>query len=232
MALRLHSVPGGTALADGSGSSVISLKSDLGRLGVAAFPAAAITVGLFALMNLLIHVKEVRLDTAPQRILDSITFDPKLKSEPILKDRFFPEQIEVTTPPPPPKVQVTKGEVGLPPIIDVGQVPTRTPIGSLGSIMTTASPMIDRTAVPVRPPIPNYPRQMAAQNLEGDCLVRFNLTARGNPFDVIAECTPSGFESEARRAVEKAEFLPRILEGRAIETRGLSYPLEFRLNEE
>ena len=232
MPLRVNSVPGSIPLVDGGRAPTISLKSDPGRLAMAALPAAAITAGLFALMNVLIHVEEIRLDPVPLRILGPIVFDADLISEPTLPDHLLPEQIEVITPPPPPKVQMTKGEVGLPPIMDVGQVPTRTPIGSLGSIMTSASPMIDRTAVPVRPPIPTYPRQMAAGNMEGECLVKFNLTARGNPFDVSAECAPAGFESEARRAVEKAEFLPRILEGRAIETRGLSYPLEFRLNEE
>ena len=232
MPLRINSVLGSIPLADGGRVSTISLKSDPGRLAMAALPAAAITAGLFALMNVLIHVEEIRLDTVPQRILGPIVFDADLISEPVLPDRLPPKQIEVITPPPIPKVQMTKGEVGLPPIMNIGQVPSRTPVGSLGSIMTSASPMIDRTAVPVRPPMPTYPRQMAAGNMEGECLVKFNLTARGNPFDVSAECTPQGFESEARRAVEKAEFLPRILKGRAIETRGLSYPLEFRLNEE
>ena len=232
MPLRVNSVLGSIPIVDGGRAPTISLKSDPGRLAMAALPAAAITAGLFVLMNQLIHVEEIHLDAVPQRILGPIVFDADFISEPTLPDHLLPEQIEVITPPPPPKVQMTKGEVGLPPIMDVGQVPTRTPIGSLGSIMTSASPMIDRTPVPVRPPIPTYPRPMAAGNMEGECLVKFNLTARGNPFDVSAECTPSGFESEARRAVEKAEFLPRILEGRAIETRGLSYPLEFRLNEE
>ncbi|HBN94177.1 MAG TPA: energy transducer TonB, partial [Hyphomonas sp.] len=107
-----------------------------------------------------------------------------------------------------------------------------TPIGSLGPIITTASPVGDRTPVPVRPPLPAYPSAMAKRNVEGDCVVRFNLTARGLPFDVTAECTPSGFESEARRSVSRAEFLPQIIDGQAQESRGLTYPLEFRLNEE
>ncbi|HAE94227.1 MAG TPA: hypothetical protein DCG65_06680 [Hyphomonas atlantica] len=66
----------------------------------------------------------------------------------------------------------------------------------------------------------------------GECLVRFSLTARGVPFNVVADCSHRGFESEARRSVEKAEFLPGILKGQPAESHGFSYPLQFRLSEE
>ena len=207
-----------------------SFTSDSGRHIMAALPAALITAGLFVLMNGLIQVDEVTLDPSPQRILGKIVFDEAKTPEPErLKPAFEP--VEAQAPPPPPKITISRGEVGLPPIRDVGSVPARTPIGSLGSIMTAGSPMIDRTATPVRPPLPTYPRAMAQGNIEGDCLVTFGLTTRGFPFDVVAQCTHAGFESEARRAVSKAEFLPRIFEGQAQESIGLTYPLEFRLND-
>lgn len=69
MPLRVNSVPGSIPFVDGGRAPTISLKSDPGRLAMAALPAAAITAGLFALMNVLIHVEEIRLDTVPQRIL-------------------------------------------------------------------------------------------------------------------------------------------------------------------
>ncbi|CAN0552778.1 unnamed protein product, partial [Laminaria digitata] len=170
--------------------------------------------------------------TPSERIWDKIVFDADPMEDRVRPDRLVFEPIEVKTPPPPPKVTMSPSGVGMPPIVNVGGVPTRTPIGSLGPIITTASPVGDRTPVPVRPPLPAYPSAMAKRNVEGDCVVRFNLTARGLPFDVTAECTPSGFESEARRSVSRAEFLPQIIDGQAQESRGLTYPLEFRLNEE
>ena len=223
----------GTALSFGEEwRSRFPIQSDPGRFLMASIPAAAVTIGLFAIMNHLIHVDEVRLATPSERIWDKIVFDADPMEDRVRPDRLVFEPIEVKTPPPPPKVTMSPSGVGMPPIVNVGGVPTRTPIGSLGPIITTASPVGDRTPVPVRPPLPAYPSAMAKRNLEGDCVVRFNLTARGLPFDVTAECTPSGFESEARRSVSRAEFLPQIIDGQAQESRGLTYPLEFRLNEE
>ncbi|KCZ62993.1 hypothetical protein L53_10495 [Hyphomonas sp. L-53-1-40] len=232
MAASLNSSTG-TALAFGEERRIwLPIKSDPGRFLMAVIPAAAVTIGLFAIMNHLIHVEEVRMATPSERILDKIVFDADPMDDPVRPDRPIFEPIEAKAPPPPPKVTMSSSDVGMPAIVDVGAVPTRTPVGSLGPIITTSSPVGDRTPVPVWPPLPAYPSAMAKRNLEGDCVVRFNLTARGLPFDVIAECTPSGFESEARRSVSRAEFLPQIIDGQAQESRGLSYPLEFRLNEE
>jgi protein TonB len=59
--------------------------------------------------------------------------------------------------------------------------------------------------------------------------VHFSLTARGLPYDVVAVCSPSGFENEAARAVSRAEFLPEIRQGMPVESHNYVYPMEFKL---
>jgi protein TonB len=207
------------------------LASDSRRFAMAFLPAAAVTTGLFLMMTELVKVEEVTLAAPIERILETIVYEEEIPS-PVQNERPVFEPISSETPPPPPEIRISGQEVGFPVITDLGQVPARTPVGELSMVMTTAQPVGDRIATPVRPPIPVYPSAMASRNIEGDCLVRFSLTARGLPFDVTAECSHRGFESEARRAVGKAEFLPRIVDGQAMESHGLSYPLEFRLSEE
>ena len=213
----------------GEGSSMMS--SGWRRSATALAPAAMITAGLFFIMDGLISVEDVTLDAPPQRILEPIVYSHPEPDAPIY-DRPEPEIPDVITPPPPPQISPIDMDGGLPPIVHVGQVPSKMPIMEIGGLMDGASPIIDRQPTPVRPPLPVYPRAMASRGLEGECLVRFNLTARGTPFNVIAECSHRGFESEARRSVERAEFLPGILQGQPTESHGFSYPLQFRLSEE
>ena len=207
------------------------LSSGWRRSLAALAPAAMITAGLFYIMDGLISVEDVTLDPSPQRILESIVYSHHDPHTAIFV-RPRPEMIDVQTPPPPPQRSPIDTDVGLPPITHVGGVPSRTPIANVSTLMTDASPIIDRVATPVRQPLPVYPSAMASRGQEGECLVRFSLTARGVPFNVVADCSHRGFESEARRSVEKAEFLPGILKGQPAESHGFSYPLQFRLSEE
>lgn len=231
MSFQLGSCATDVAFPGAGARSLAPVQSDRARWMMAALPAAAITVGLFAIMNQLIHVDEVRLDPSPQRILENVVFSEPESPEPVsIRPEF--DLMDIVPPPALPEVKMTPDTVGMPPLGPIGQVPSRTPIGSIVPIPTTANPVGDRTAIPVRPPVPSYPPKMAKAGLGGECMVRFNLTARGTPFDVDAQCSPAGFESAARLAVSKAEFLPRIVDGQAIETRGLSYPLEFRIKED
>ncbi|MCI4645428.1 MAG: energy transducer TonB, partial [Hyphomonadaceae bacterium] len=70
----------------------------------------------------------------------------------------------------------------------------------------------------------------AERGIEGSCEVRFDVNARGEPFNVEAVCTDSVFRREAERAVSRVRFAPKIVRGQALERRNVVYPIEFGLD--
>lgn len=208
------------------------LKTNRDRIRIlaACVPAALVTGGLFAVMTGLIQVREIRLEDGEARTLEPIVYDRDPPSDVITRVRF-PQPVEAVTPPPPPRVSTGPKDISFRPVVLAGTPPERVPASAV--LMPTApQPVIDRPATPIRPPMPRYPRAAAAAGLEGDCEVRFDITPRGSAYNVVASCTHRVFESEARRSVETAEFLPGIVDGRAVETRGAVYPVTFRFNSE
>jgi len=59
--------------------------------------------------------------------------------------------------------------------------------------------------------------------------VVFDVDTRGRPFNLTAQCTDDIFRAEAIRSVSKAEFLPKIRNGAAIEQHGAIYPIAFEV---
>lgn len=198
----------------------------------AAAPAGLVTAGLFGLMTGLIQVDEVTLEEPETRVLKPFVPQTRPPEKPDT-DREPPIRPEdVPTPPPPPKMSNVPSDAGLPPITLAGHVPDTIPVGSIVPILTGPQPIGDRVATPVRAPLPDYPQSALTRNLEGDCKVRFSISPRGIPFNIEASCTDRAFESEARRSVGRAEFLPQIVNGQPVESHGAIYPLAFRLNSE
>ena len=216
-------------LSDFSAARPSWLMNGRQRLLASTLPAAVVTAGLFGIMTGLIQVKEVKLAPAETRILESIVYSHEEPSE-VMSKHEFPAIPEAATPPPPPQVSAAPKGVSMPPIVLVGNAPQGLPIDHITPILTGPQPIGDRIATPVRPPMPTYPSSATTRGLEGDCDVRFDITPRGTPFNVKASCTHSIFESEARRAVERAEFLPQIVNGHAVESYGAVYPLAFRFD--
>ena len=58
-----------------------------------------------------------------------------------------------------------------------------------------------------------------------------NVSIRGEPFDVRADCTDRVFERAAKKAVEKVKFAPQIRDGLPVMVTGVIYPLEFQLKQ-
>jgi TonB family protein len=87
----------------------------------------------------------------------------------------------------------------------------------------------DRDARPIRPPVPSYPQRAQQRGLSGSCDVRFDVDPRGKPYNVAATCTDAVFKTEAERAVSEVEFVPKIVDGKAVERLNVVYPLEFNL---
>ncbi len=198
------------------------------RFLIATAIAIPIVLAIFFIMNALISVKEIKLDSGEQRVLAAIT-PQKQDSDVRTRQRAKPQRIDAASkPPPPPKQSATKSSINLPtPKID-GAVPTLD-LGRMKSIAIDPVAVSDRDAQPIRPPTPSYPQRAQERGLSGTCDVRFDVDTRGKPYNVQATCSDSVFKSEAERAVGRVEFAPKIVRGKAVERKNVVYPLEFNI---
>lgn len=201
------------------------------RILVATAIAIPIVLILFMVMNMLISVKELNLESGEQRVLAAIT-PQQQDSEARTRQRSKPQRIDsAQKPPPPPKQSATKSSINLPtPRID-GAVPQDLDLGRMKSLAIDPVAVSDRDAQPIRPPTPSYPQRAAERGISGSCDVRFDVDTRGKPYNVQATCTDSVFKSEAERSVSRVEFAPKIVRGKAVERRNVVYPLEFNLQQ-
>ncbi|MCA8901431.1 MAG: TonB family protein [Hyphomonas sp.] len=196
------------------------------RFAASALPAAPMTVALFLAMNHLIRT-DLELPPAlemrplpPLAMPEPVDLTPNVRPKPVLND--------VMDLPPPPAISTVRTDSAPMPPVSLDPALPDLPLQAVSFTPLAASPIGERVPTPVRPPLPVYPTSQASRGAEGDCEVRFSLSPRGLPFDVVATCTDPGFEREARRAVSKAEFLPQIRDGQPVESHNLVYPLEFR----
>ena len=204
-------------------------NSPLMRILIATAIAIPIVLLIFMLMNMLISVKELKLDQSEQRVLAAIT-PQKQDSDVRTRQRAKPQRIDAAAkPPPPPKQSATKSSINLPtPKID-GAVPQNLDFGRMKSLAIDPVAVSDRDAQPIRPPTPSFPQRAAERGISGSCDVRFDVDTRGKPYNVQATCTDSVFKSEAERSVGRVEFAPKIVRGKPVERRNVVYPLEFNI---
>ena len=97
----------------------------------------------------------------------------------------------------------------------------------------TVPSLLDRAYVwssqPVSLPTPHYPERMARHRISGACEVRFDIAPTGEPVGLKVSCDHEGFAEEAERVVRAAQFAPRYVEGEAVKTLNVMYPLEFTM---
>ena len=197
------------------------------RFASSFLPAAAVTAALYFTMTGLIRVNDVQLVEQEYRPLPVVT-PTRPEPEPPRPDARVPPPEVLDLPPVPPMQKVDPGTIGMP--VDFAAfTPDRAPLQKIDVVLPAVKPVGTRIATPVRPPVLSYPSIMAAQGMSGTCDVRFSLSTRGLPFDIVAKCSHPGFEKEARRAVSRTEFLPTIQDGEPVESHNLVYPLEFRM---
>lgn len=69
---------------------------------------------------------------------------------------------------------------------------------------------------------PNYPKQLGLKGIGAKCITMFDIDIKGNVENPkIIACNPPGyFEEETLNSIMKAKYLPRILRGKPVETKG------------
>lgn len=202
----------------------LTLNEAAPRLSMAMLLAVPLVYALFLGASWLIKVDDVTLPSVTERPLGKITpAETLIDAVPpdIVKPPVLAEQ-----PPPPVRERFdTKG--GAPDFSFAAPDAGTFSFEPLKPPVVAVSTVAGRDIQVVRAPAPSIPGAAISRGRSGSCDVVFDVDTRGRPFNLTARCTDDIFRTEAIRAVSKAEFLPKIRNGVAVQQTGAIYLLEF-----
>lgn len=188
--------------------------------------AAAVTFGLFMLMQKLVDSGDSRLtEDDGLRLIDMVQVDREIET--MRKERTVEKPDDVTPPPDMdiPQVQtlrpgatsVSFGGANVNQQVDLGGA-------AFGGIT-------DGDYLPIVKVTPQYPRRAAERGVEGYVLLEFTVTALGtveNP--VVIEAEPKGyFERAAIRAALKFKYKAKVMNGEPMAVAGVRNLITFEL---
>lgn len=200
------------------------------RFGVAFGLAAIVTFGLFYLMQSLIGV-EGKLDKSEGiKVVDFVRV--KRSEEVKKKEREPPKKEKIDDTPPPPDFEMDQttsldgGGIGIAAAVDTGM--------SLDTGGGFSMASADGDAVPMVRVPPQYPERALQRGIEGRVLIEFTISRSGAVKDakVVAAEPSSIFNKAAIKAVLQWKYNPKIVNGKAVEQRGVRIAIPFRLGSE
>jgi len=189
---------------------------------------AVITFGLFFIMATLISSSQKPPEESPPApIIDIVMNEP---------DSALQTRTRVPPPPPPPpqqppKVQPAEPDAAEPdgdmsfnmPGVDLGGASID--IGGPGSLQR------DGEATPIVRIEPRYPIQAARDGKEGWVRLSFTINEVGGVENVeVIEAEPRRiFDREAKRALRKWKYKPKIVDGKPVKQTGMKVQLDFKM---
>jgi len=192
-------------------------------------PSAVLAIGVTCLIGLGMAAM-IKSEFTPQEKMENLTFEINPVPDDILppQDRVMPEQVQrVDTPPPPPRIEQVEATEPTVEIVSLdGGVPEfKFPkMINDNPIVTISHRQPDIRVPPIMPP---------RADKSGHCLVRFNVSAEGTPFDVqTTYCTQSLFKRSTIKSVQKWKFSPKIANGRPVAMIGVENKVTYRLTDE
>lgn len=188
-----------------------------------------ITFGLFVLMAELINSGAKSKDNEREQIIVEInTTPPESKAQ---------QRNRVPPPPPPPPKQPPKPQTPDPepdiadnagfnfnmPSVDVGN--TSAGLSGPGALVR------DGDATPIFRQEPKFPTKAARDGIEGWVQLKFDINELGNVENVsVINAQPKRiFDREAKKALRKWRYNPKVVDGKAIKQIGLTVQLDFKL---
>jgi protein TonB len=193
--------------------------------------AAAITFGLFWLMQFLISMKSGLYDDSKKgRLIEFVRL--KRESDLELKKRKLPEKQEAEEEPPPPDLDLSST-----PRPDQGTMAIAAPSADFALDIRggphLGGPPSDSDIIPLVRVLPQYPPRAASRGIEGWVIVEFTISAAGTVKDpVIIDAEPSSIFNRAMlRAIRKWKYKPKIVDGVAVERTGVRVRQNFELEE-
>ena len=200
------------------------------RFLVSILLGAAVTFALFSFMAFLVsgtgRNDEQKLDNI---IVEVNTTPPKSAAE---------TRRRVPPPPPPPPKTPPKPQAPEPETnTDTGGISFNMPGIQLGGANAGLSApgagfMRDGEATPIVRIEPKYPIQAARDGKEGWVRLSFTINEIGGVEDVtVIEAEPKRiFDKEAKRALRKWKYKPKVVDGKPMKQPGLTVQLDFKMD--
>ncbi|MGM0480445.1 MAG: energy transducer TonB [Pseudomonadota bacterium] len=200
------------------------------RFLVSLLLGAAVTFALFAFMAYLIGGGAQRNEAPPPTpVIDIVTSPPQSDVQ----------ERQRTPPPPPPPPEAppetpqsepdTSGSDGMNMNmgfdVDVGGADTG--LSGPGNLLNQ-----DGDATPIVRIEPRYPPSAARNGTEGWVQLRFTIATDGSVTDVeVIDSEPRRvFDREARRALLRWKYKPKVVDGTAVEQPGMTVQLDFTMD--
>lgn len=191
----------------------------------------AVTFSLFILMAYLI-----KADVRPPLKEDAITVQISMvepDDDINLLIRRLPKKPQPPKNPPPPRTRrIAKAE--RPKVQSMNLNMGKVDVALAGNGLYLGPPggaMGDGEAIPMVIIQPRYPRKAAMEGIEGWVKFKFTIAPDGTPKDVeLIDAQPRRiFERDARRAIYKWKFKPKVVDGKAMEQKNMIYTMQFQL---
>ena len=201
------------------------------RIFIGLGVGGSVTFSLFILMAYLIKadVRPPIEDKIPSIQLNMVEPDDDIN----LLERRMPKKPQPPKNPPPPQTQrIAKAE--RPKVQSMNLNMGRVDVGIAGNGLYLGPPggaMGDGEAIPMVIIQPRYPRKAAMEGIEGWVKFKFTISPDGTPKDVeLVDAQPRRvFERDARRAIYKWKFKPKVVDGKAMEQKNMVYTMQFQL---
>ncbi len=204
------------------------------RMGLIAGAAAAMTIALFFTMSALIKSGDgVSTDPLPKVASIEVVRPPE--PEEIVPEESKLPKFKADDAPPPPTVPVGPTGPGNNTVIIAPPIgpPTDT-APPVGEVLPSSplTPPTDATAIPVFRVQPIYPEIARQQRLEGWVRIQFTINTEGKVKDpVVISSSNEVFDRAAVQALKKWKYKPKVENGNAIETHGVTIKLMFELED-
>lgn len=198
------------------------------RFLVSILLGAAVTFALFSFMAFLVATGDrVEEEKSENIIVEVNTTPPKSSVE---------QRQRVPPPPPPPPKTPPKPQAPEPEVSDVeGGVQFNMPSFNTSADVGLSGPGVgfgsDGDAVPKFRAEPRYPNKAKRDSIEGWVKLGFSINEIGGVEDVVVlDAQPKRiFDKEAKRALQKWKYNPKVVDGKPMKQTGLSVLLEFKM---
>lgn len=199
----------------------------LARTIISGLAAFVVTTGLALLMAKIIYVPFVALPDKPEKM--SFTINPEIIEAVPIKNNRPQKLAQIVSPPPSPIIDRQKTTKPTGPIfIPFFPIPSSKKFKPSPTNITLSISDPDAKAIlkiqPIMPP---------RADKSGHCKVRFNVTAQGQPYEVmVTYCTQSVFKRPTIKAVQKWKYRPKVRNRIAVARYGVESLITFNLVDE